>query len=78
MDIEIITLREVTQKEKDKKTSKITYMWNLKCDTNEIIYKPETWLQKKKTALKLTKGEGEGGGEGLIGSLRLAVSNYYI
>ena len=53
-------------------------MWNLKCDTNEIIYKPETWLQKKKTALKLTKGEGEGGGEGLIGSLRLAVSNCYI
>ena len=32
-------------------------------------------LTDKENSLKITKGEGEGGGEGLIGSLRLAVSN---
>ena len=47
MDLVIIVLSEVTQ----RKTSKsdrgrqvpydITYMWNLKYDTNELIYKTE-------------------------------------
>ena len=38
MDIEIIILTEVSQKE----TYDITYMWNLKYNTNEPIYKTET------------------------------------
>ena len=46
-----------------QKSSKITYMWNLKCDTNEIIYKPETCLQTKKTALRLPKAKGKGVGK---------------
>ena len=37
MDLEIIILSEVSQTEKDK--YHITYMWNLKYDTNELIYK---------------------------------------
>ena len=40
MSLEIIILSEVSQKEKDK--YHITYMWNLKNDTNEFIYKTET------------------------------------
>ena len=39
-DIEII-LSEVSETEKDKY---ITYMWNLKYDTNELIYKTENGL----------------------------------
>ena len=37
MQLEIIILSEVKQKEKD-----ITYLWNLKYDTNEHIYKAGT------------------------------------
>ena len=40
MDLEIIMLSEVNQTEKD--IYRITYMWNLKNDTNELIYKTET------------------------------------
>ena len=32
----------------------ITYMWNLKYDTNELIYKTETDLENK---VMVTKGE---------------------
>ena len=41
MDLEIIILSEVSQKEKDKYHD-ITHMWNLKYDINELIYKTET------------------------------------
>ena len=41
MDLEIIILSEVSQREKDKYHT-ISYMWNLKYDTNELIYKTET------------------------------------
>ena len=41
MDLKIIILSEVSQKEKDILYD-ATYMWNLKCDTNEPIYKGET------------------------------------
>ena len=41
MQLEIITLSEVGQKEKDKYHD-ITYMWNLKYGTNDPIYKTET------------------------------------
>ena len=40
----------------------ITYMWELKYYTNELIYKTETDSQTQKTNLWLTKGKG--GGEG--------------
>ena len=43
--IEIIILSEVSQKEKDKYHVIITYMWSLKYDTDEFIYKTETHSQ---------------------------------
>ena len=45
MDLEIILPNEVSQKEKDKYQD-ITYMWNLKYNTNKLIYKTETGWQK--------------------------------
>ena len=39
VDLEIIILTEVSQTEKDK--YHINCMWNLKNDTNELIYKTE-------------------------------------
>ena len=36
-------------------------MWNLKYDTNELIYKTETDSQTQKTNLRLPKGKGRGG-----------------
>ena len=43
MDLEIIMLREVSQRQI---SYDIAYMWNLKKnDTNELIYKTETELQ---------------------------------
>ena len=40
----------------------ITYMWNLKYDTNELIYKTETDSQTQKTNLRLPKGKLRGEG----------------
>ena len=40
MDLEIIILSEVSQTEKNKYTTSL--IWNLKNDTNELIYKTET------------------------------------
>ena len=39
MDLEVIILSEISRTEKDKYN--IAYMWNLKTDTNELIYKAE-------------------------------------
>ena len=63
MDIEIITVSEVSQTGKDK-----YHMISLKCenflnDTNELIYKTETDSQALKTKLWLPKGTGGGGVE---------------
>ena len=60
MGPENIILSEVSQTEKDKYY--ITYMWNLKNNTNESIYKTEADSQTQKTNLWLPKGKG--GGEG--------------
>ena len=38
MDLEIIILSE----DRERQISYITYMWNLKTDANELIYKIET------------------------------------
>ena len=60
VDLDIITLSEVSQKEKDK------YMISLICgifkkDINGLIYKTETDSQTQKTNLWLPKGKGGGG-----------------
>ena len=50
-------------------------MWNLKHDTNELIYKTETDSQTQRIDL-LPRGRGVR--EGWSGSLGLADANYYI
>ena len=45
--------------QKEKQISyDITYMWNLKYNKNELIYKTETDSQSQKTNLRLPKGKG--------------------
>ena len=44
MDPEIIILSKISQKEKEIPYD-ITHMWNLKYDTNELIYETETHSQ---------------------------------
>ena len=51
-------------------------MWNLKYDSNELIYETETDSQTE-NRLVVAKEEGVCG-EGWIGSLGLADANYYI
>ena len=57
MNLEITKLSEVSQTERQMPYD-ITYMWNLKYDTNELIYKTETDSQTWKTNLQLPKGMG--------------------
>ena len=58
MDLEIIILSEVSQTE--RQSYDITYMWNLKNSTNELIYETETDSQTQKTNLWLPKGKAVG------------------
>ena len=73
MDLEIIKLSEVSQKEKRYIPSDITYMWNLKYDTNDLIYETETGSQTQIRDLRLM-----GRWQGEVQSLGLADANYYI
>ena len=61
IDLEIIILSEVSQKEKEI-SYVITYMWNLKYGTNELTYESETESQRERTNLWLLQervcGEG--------------------
>ena len=45
----------------DKLSYDITYKWNLKNDTNELIYKTEIDLQTQKANLRLSKRKGRKG-----------------
>ena len=45
-----------SQTETDKYLN--TYMWNLKTDVDELIYKTEVDSQTKKRNLSLSKGKG--------------------
>ena len=42
MQLEIIILSEVKSERERQIPYEITYMWNLKCDTNEPIFETET------------------------------------
>ena len=54
----------------------ITYMWNLKYDKNEPIYKKQNQIHRP---MEQTCGcQMLGEGEGQIGSLGLVDANYYI
>ena len=53
-------------------------MWNLKYDTNELIYETERDSKIQRTDLWLPRSRGVRMGKAWIGSLRLADTNYYI
>ena len=56
MDLEIIRLSESSQTEKDKYHDTAS-MWNLKYDTNELVYKMRIWLMDIENQFMVTKGE---------------------
>ena len=58
MDLEIITLSEVSQTEKDKYHMILLICRIFKNDTNELVYKTEIDSQTQKTNLWLPKGKG--------------------
>ena len=58
MDLDIIILSEVSQTEKDK-YHMISLTWNLKNDTNELIYKTKKDSQTE-NKLMVTKGKRVG------------------
>ena len=60
MELEIVTLSEVSQPEKDKYM--ISLVIQSKHDTNGLVYKAKIDLQTSKTNLWLPKGKGEGEG----------------
>ena len=52
MDLDMITLSEKSERERQIPYD-ITYMWNLKSDTNELIFKIKTDSQTYRTDLWL-------------------------
>ena len=58
VDLEIIIL---SKSDRERQISCITYMWYLKKDTTELIYKIAVDSQTQKTNLWLPKGKGRGG-----------------
>ena len=61
IDLEIIILGEVSQREKQIPYD-ITCRWNLKYDTNELIYKTEIDSQIQRTDLWLLRERAMGQG----------------
>ena len=62
VNLKIIILSEISQKEKDKEWKRqipydIGYMWNLKCVTNEHIYKTETDPRHRKPTYSYQGGK---------------------
>ena len=63
MDLEMIILSEVSKSERERQIPYgITYMSNLKYDTNELICETETDSQTQRTDLRLPRGMGGRGG----------------
>ena len=60
IDLAIIILSEV-KSDRNRQIYNITYMWNLKNDTNNLIYKTETDSQTQKTNMVTKQERGEGG-----------------
>ena len=61
MQLEVIILSEVSQKDREGQIAyDITSVWNLKCDTNELIYKTKTDTRKGQIC-GCRGGRGRGG-----------------
>ena len=54
MDLDIIIL---SKSGRERQIQDITYMWNLKCDRNELIYKIAIDSQTQKTNLWYQRGK---------------------
>ena len=64
-----------SKSEKDKQTPyDVLYMWNLKYDTNELIYETERVTDIEQTGV----AKGEGRGEGWIGKYLPIVNKYLL
>ena len=74
MQPEIIILSEVSQNNKDNAYD-ITYVWNLKDDTNEPLYEIETESGIQRTDWWSPSGRRL---DGWIGRLGLAYVNFYM
>ena len=61
MDLDIIILSEVRSERQRQIPYDITYVWNLKYDTNERIYQIEIALETIENRLVVSKARGEGG-----------------
>ena len=72
IDLEIIILSKVSQKEKDKYHMLSLNMWNLKYDINGTYLQNKNRLADTENRLVVVKGKG------WIGSVGLADANYYI
>ena len=72
MDLENIMLSEISQ---SQILYDIIYMWNLKNNTIECIYKTETHRHRKQTC---GYQRGKGSGEGQIKGMGLRHTNYYV
>ena len=57
MQLDILALSEIIQKEKDK-YHMISLVWGIKYGTNELIYKTETKTWTERTDLWLPRGRG--------------------
>ena len=75
LDPGIIILSETSQ---TKINMIITYTWNLKIDTNELINKTEMDSQAQKTNLWLPKGKGGRGRDELGGNPNYIYTLIYI
>ena len=56
MQLEILILSEIRKRKKI--LYNISYMWNIKCGTNEPIYSIETDSHTWRTDLQLPRGKG--------------------
>ena len=74
MQLEVLILSEVSQKEKAK-YHMMSHMWNLRYGTNEPIYETETGHGY---GTQTCGCQGEGGRSGMDGNLGLVDANGYI
>ena len=72
MELETLILREVSHKQKDKKTYDITYIWDLIYGTNEHFHRKENHGHGEQTC----GCQGGGEGVGWTGNLGLIDADY--
>ena len=76
MQLEILILSKVSQKEKDKYHTVSLICWNLKYGTNEPIYRTESDSLIQRTDLWLPRQRGKKVGG--TRSLGMVDANYYV